>query len=124
MSEKADIAEIWNWLHSLSSASQLLGIEALQKYYLTYEFRPIYLDWVAELRTTDERVNHARAIFFSEAMVRYPEFVCMILENHRLDQWTHQKTLQKCRFSRRISAEQKEALSYFSWKEPKKEKTL
>lgn len=124
MSEKPDISEIYFWLHSRFTATWLSGIEALQKHYLTYHFQPIYLDWVAELRTSNETVNRARASFFAAAMAHYPEFVLIILGNGSLDPWTHRETVKKCRASRRISPAQKEALSLLLREEEKKKKTL
>ena len=50
------------------------------------------------------------AWYFATALAKQYDAVLPYLENHRLDQWTHQKAIQKAVESYRIRPEQKEYL--------------
>ena len=50
------------------------------------------------------------AWYFATALAKQYDAIIPFLENRRLDTWTHNKTIQKCLESYRITAEQKEYL--------------
>ena len=50
------------------------------------------------------------AWFFATALAKQWDASVKYLEDHRLDIWTHNKTIQKARESYRITPEQKEYL--------------
>ena len=52
----------------------------------------------------------ARAWFFATAMAKQREKTLLYLKEKRLDKWTHNKTIQKCIESYRITKEDKQLL--------------
>ena len=52
----------------------------------------------------------AVAWYFATALAKQYETTVKVLEQGRLDAWTHNKTIQKARESYRITQEQKEYL--------------
>jgi hypothetical protein len=65
---------------------------------------------VAAIRSEEYYVNMMVAWYFATALAKQYEAVLPFLEDHRLDTWTHNKTIQKAVESYRISPEQKEYL--------------
>ena len=86
------------------------GIEMLMSFYLDEHFRPKYLDWVSSVRSQEYYVNMMIAWYFATALAKQYDAALPYLEEQRLDQWTHNKTIQKAIESYRISPEQKEHL--------------
>ena len=54
------------------------------------------------------------AWYFATALAKQYEATIGYIEEHRLEDWTHHKTIQKAVESRRLTAEQKEYLRSFS----------
>ena len=65
---------------------------------------------VEVIRSDDYYVNMARAWYFATALAKQWEDVLPLLEQRRLDPWTHNKTIQKACESYRVSAEHKTLL--------------
>lgn len=86
------------------------GIEMLMVHFLEDAFEPEYLDWVAALRAEEYYVNMMIAWYFATALAKQYDAVLPVLEERRLDAWTHNKAIQKAVESYRITAEQKEYL--------------
>ena len=74
-----------------------------------------YIDEVlrryADIRSEDYYVRMGIAWGVATAYVKYPEKVLSLLKEKKLDVWTHNKAIQKCRESRRVSAQDKEMLN-------------
>ena len=86
------------------------GIEMIMNFYLDEHFKPEYLDLVAIVRSEEYYVNMMIAWFFATALAKQWDATIPYMENHALDAWTNNKTIQKARESYRITPEQKEYL--------------
>ena len=75
--------------------------------YLGEDFKPEYLNLPADLRSDEYYVNVMTAWLFAEALTKQWDTAVAYLENHRLDPWTHNKTIQKACESYRIPDERK-----------------
>ena len=82
----------------------------LMQYFLDERFDPAYPEYVAEIRSDEYYVNMMIAWYFATAMAKQYDAVLPYIEEGRLDVWTHNKAIQKCVESRRISPERKEHL--------------
>ena len=82
----------------------------LMEHFLDGDFRPEYPRIVAGIRSEEYYVNMMRAWYFATALAKQYDAVLPYLQNHRLDEWTHNKAIQKARESFRITPEQKEYL--------------
>jgi len=104
------IEEVRKWIHSDKTYTIRFGIGMLMRWYLDEHFKSEYLDLVAEIQSEEYYVNMMRAWYFATALAKQYDDTIRIIEENRLDAWTHNKTIQKARESYRISDGQKEHL--------------
>ena len=104
------LKEIRKWIGSAETYTIRFGIGMLMEHYLDDDFDAAYPEAVASLRSEEYYVNMMSAWYFATALAKQYEAVLPYLENHRLDEWTHHKTIQKAIESYRITPEQKEYL--------------
>ena len=76
--------------------------------YLDEDFKSEYLDLPADLRSDEYYVNMMTAWLFAEALVKQWDSAVKFIEAHLLDDWTHNKAIQKACESFRVSDEHKE----------------
>lgn len=98
------------WLKSGDTYTIRFGINMLMKFFLDENFNEESLTLVAEIESEEYYVNMARAWFFATAMAKQREKTLLYLKEKRLDKWTHNKTIQKCIESYRITKEDKQLL--------------
>ena len=79
----------------------------LMEHFLDEDYDPEYPKMVAKLRSEEYYVNMMIAWYFATALAKQYESVLVYIEDKRLDDWTHNKAIQKSVESRRISDEQK-----------------
>ena len=104
------LPKVREWLASEHVYTVRFGIGVLMKFYLDEDFDPAYPEWVTAVRSDEYYVNMMIAWYFATALAKQPEAVMPYLVNHRLDPWTHNKTIQKARESYRVPPEMKEEL--------------
>ena len=104
------IKKIDRWLESEHIYTIRFGINMLMRYYLDDAFRPEYLEWVADVRSTEYYINMMRAWYFATALAKQPDAALPWLTEKRLDLWTHNKAIQKAVESRRIPPGMKQRL--------------
>ena len=104
------LPKVQEWLHSEHTYVIRFGIGVLMSFYLDAAFSPEYLQWVAAVRSEEYYVRMMIAWYFATALAKQPEAALPYIENHCLDPWTHNKTIQKARESFRVSPEMKEKL--------------
>ena len=104
------IKKIDRWLESEYIYTIRFGINMLMRYYLDDAFRPEYLEWVADVRSTEYYINMMRAWYFATALAKQPDAALPWLTEKRLDLWTHNKAIQKAVESRRIPPGMKQLL--------------
>ncbi len=101
---------IRKWLRSGKTYTVRFAMETLMRYFLDERFRPEYADWVADYRSEEYYINMMRAWYFATALAKQYDAVLPFLEEQRLDDWTHNKAIQKSVESYRITTDQKEYL--------------
>ncbi len=104
------IDQIEIWLKSKETHTIRFGIGMLMQYYLDEEFKPTYLKRVSSIKSKEYYVNMMIAWYFATALAKQYEATIPYIENNKLDNWTHNKTIQKAIESYRITPEQKEYL--------------
>ena len=104
------LPHVEEWIGSGRTFTVRFGVLCLMRYFLDADFAPEYPDRVADIRSGEYYVNMMRAWYFATALAKQYETITPYLENHRLDVWTHNKTIQKARESYRITPEQKDYL--------------
>ena len=99
--------EVRRWMASEQTYTVRFGIETLMRFYLDEAFDPVYLDWVADLRSEEYYVNMMIAWYFATALAKQWDAALSFIENRRLEKWTHNKAIQKALESDRIPGERK-----------------
>nr|WP_157196138.1 DNA alkylation repair protein [Pseudoflavonifractor capillosus] len=108
--------QLRRWLDSGDTYTVRFGLEMLMSFYLDECFRPEYLDWAAEVKSEEYYVRMMVAWYFATALAKQYDAALPYLTSRRLEQWTHNKTIQKAVESYRITPEQKDALRALRWK--------
>ena len=102
--------KIREWLKSSYTYTVRFGIEMLMSFYLDEHFQPEVLDLVAGVKSQEYYVNMMIAWYFSTALAKQYDAALLLLQEQRLDKWTHNKAIQKAIESYRISDERKSYL--------------
>lgn len=101
---------IRKWIKSEHIYSVRFAIGLLMRFYLDDNFKPAYADMVTRINCDEYYINMMRAWYFATALAKNWDDIIIILENKKLDNWTHNKTIQKATESHRITPTQKEYL--------------
>ncbi len=101
------LQEIREWIGSPLPYTIRFGIGMLMEHYLEEDFDPAYPEAVASVRSEEYYVNMMIAWYFATALAKQYDAVLPYIENRRLDDWTHNKAIQKAIESYRITPEQK-----------------
>ena len=104
------IGLVQKWISSEATYTRRCGMKILMANYLDEDFKSEYLDLPADLRSGEYYVNMMTAWLFAEALVKQWDTAVKYIEGHRLDDWTHNKTIQKACESFRVPNERKEYL--------------
>ena len=83
------------------------GIEMLMSYYLDEAFAPSQLERVARIRSEEYYVRMMQAWYFATALAKQYDHTLPVLEERRLERWTHNMTIRKAIESFRIGDAQK-----------------
>ncbi|MBQ9664331.1 MAG: DNA alkylation repair protein [Oscillospiraceae bacterium] len=98
---------IHTWIKSDKVYTVRFAIGMLMEHFLDIRFRTEYTDLVASLRSDEYYVNMMIAWYFATALAKQYDSALPYLEGRKLDDWVHNKTIQKSGESYRITAEQK-----------------
>ena len=101
---------IREWIGSKETYTVRFGIGMLMEHYLDRDFDPAYPEMAAGVRSGEYYVNMMIAWYFATALAKQYDAVLPYIEQHRLDDWTHNKAIQKAIESYRITPEQKDYL--------------
>ena len=101
---------IRKWIGSEHVYTVRFGIRMLMNEFLGEDFRPEYLEWVAEITGENYYIRMMIAWFFATALAKKYDESVIYFEERRLDPWTHRKAIQKAIESFRVSDEHKEYL--------------
>ena len=98
---------IRKWVKSDRTYTIRFGVGMLMQHFLGDNFSTEYCDMVAGIRSEEYYVNMMRAWYFATALAKQYDAVLPYIEEKRLDDWTHNKAIQKSIESYRITDEQK-----------------
>ena len=98
------------WVRSTGVYTVRFGIGMLMQHFLDEDFDLSYPEMVAEIRSDEYYINMMIAWYFATALAKQYDAVIPFLEQRRLDDWTHNKAIQKALESRRLPAERKDYL--------------
>lgn len=101
---------ICTWIKSDKVYTVRFAIGMLMQHFLDARFDPKYADMVAAVRSEEYYINMMIAWFFATALAKQYASILPYLEGKKLDDWTHNKAIQKSVESYRITAEQKSYL--------------
>ena len=101
------LSHIEEWVNSEKTYTVRFGVGMLMEHFLDDDFDPLYPELVAKLRSEEYYVNMMIAWYFATALAKQYESILPFIEEKRLDDWTHNKAIQKSLESRRITEEQK-----------------
>lgn len=104
------LEKIREWAASDHVYTKRFGVEMLMSFYLDEHFKPEYLEIPATVSGEDYYIKMMLAWFYATALAKQWDATIPYIENKRLADWTHNKTIQKARESYRITDEQKEYL--------------
>jgi 3-methyladenine DNA glycosylase AlkD len=98
---------IKQWLKSDKTYTVRFAIGMLMQHYLDDEFDIGYAEMVQEVKSEEYYINMMIAWYFATALAKQYDNILPVLEQNRLDVWTHNKVIQKAVESYRIMPEQK-----------------
>ena len=95
------------WIKSDKTYTVRFAIGLLMQHFLDDHFDLKYADEVAGIRSEEYYIKMMIAWYFATALAKQYELVLPYLKDKRLDDWVHNKTIQKSIESYRITDEQK-----------------
>ena len=98
---------IKQWLESDKTYTVRFAIGMLMQHYLDDEFDIGSAEMVQEVKSEEYYINMMIAWYFATALAKQYDNILPVLEQNRLDVWTHNKVIQKAVESYRIMPEQK-----------------
>jgi len=113
------LTHIKEWIESDKTYIIRFGVGMLMEHFLNEDYDPQYPEMVAGIRSEEYYVNMMIAWYFATALAKQYESILPFIEKKRLDDWTHNKAIQKSLESSRISEARKLYLK--SLKMPRKQ---
>ena len=104
------IYQIQIWLKSSDSYTVRFGLKCLMTHYLDDEFKTEYLKIASLVKSDEYYIKMMIAWFFATALAKQYDRTLPYITNNVLDVWIHNKTIQKCVESYRITKEHKDFL--------------
>ena len=104
------LKKINEWIKTSHTYTIRFGIGMLMRYFLDKDFNSSYLELVYSIKSEEYYVNMMKAWFFATALTKQYDATLPIIQNKKLDTWTHNKAIQKAIESFRVPAEHKQYL--------------
>ncbi len=101
---------IESWLNSNHVYTVRFAINTLMRFFLDERFDIKYLKRIAKINSNEYYLNMVIAWFFATALAKQYDSVIPFIEQKRLSNWVHNKTIQKAVESYRITNERKNYL--------------
>ena len=101
------LVEIDRWIKSRDTYTVRYGIKCLMQHYLDEDFKEEYLEKVINIESEQYYVNMMRAWYFATALYKQFKTSIKVLEERKLDKWTHNKTISKALESYCVTQEDK-----------------
>lgn len=99
--------EIYDWLSSSDIYTVRFAVEMLMIHYLEEDFQTDFLCKVSEIVSGEYYLNMMLAWYFATALAKRWNETISFLEQRKLSEWVHKKTIQKAIESNRISEDRK-----------------
>lgn len=96
-----------NWLGSDHVYTVRYAINIFMREFLDDDFDVRYAEMIGSLRSEEYYLNMMRAWYFATALAKRYDDIIPFIENNKLDEWTHNKTIQKAIESYRVDDEHK-----------------
>lgn len=107
------LEEAKRWISSGETYVIRYGIGMLMRLFLDEDFSSEYLEMAAAVQSQEYYVNMMIAWYFATALAKQWDATVPYIEQHKLSDWVHRKTVQKAVESYWITPEQKEYLKGF-----------
>ena len=101
---------IKKWISSKHIYTARFGIRMLMNEYLNEDFKEEYLELASSNKGEDYYLKMMVAWYFATALAKQYDAAIKYFEKHRLDDWVHNKSIQKALESFRVSEEHKQYL--------------
>lgn len=95
------------WLDSTHTYTIRFAIKMYMTYYLDENFNISYMTKISKVSSDEYYVNMMLSWYFATALAKQYETAIKFLEEKKLSEWVHNKTIQKAIESYRITDEQK-----------------
>ena len=96
-----------NWLGSDHVYTVRYAINIFMREFLDDDFDVRYAEMIGSLRSEEYYLNMMRAWYFATALAKRYDDIIPFIEDNKLDEWTHNKTIQKAIESYRVDDEHK-----------------
>ena len=104
---------IKKWIASDHVYTARFGIRMLMNEYLGDDFKEEYLELASSNKGDDYYLKMMVAWYFATALAKQYDAAVKYIEDRKLDEWVHKKSIQKAVESYRVSDEHKEYLKSF-----------
>ena len=104
------LERINKWIESNKTYTVRFAIGMLMEHFLDKDFDISYPETVAKVQSDEYYVNMMIAWYFATALAKQYDSVIPFIEEKRLDEWTHNKTISKSVESNRIPEDRKKYL--------------
>ena len=98
------------WIKSEKTYTVRFAVNLLMSLFLDEAFEPQQLFMPLQIESDEYYIKTMIAWYYATALAKQWDDTIKILEQKKLNPWTHNKTIQKARESFRITPEQKEYL--------------
>lgn len=95
--------KILKWAASEHTYTIRFGLLSLMRWFLDKDFQPEYLEIPIRVHSEEYYVRMMVAWFFATALTKQWDTAVKVIEEKRLEPWTHNKAIQKAIESYRIS---------------------
>lgn len=102
--------KILEWTASEHTYTIRFGLLSLMRWFLDKDYKPEYLEIPIRVHSEEYYVRMMVAWFFATALTKQWDTAVKVIEEKRLEPWTHNKAIQKAIESYRISDGQKSYL--------------
>ena len=108
---KEDVLErAKKWIAADTTYVKRYGMGVMMRLFLDEDFKEEYIQLVAGVKSEEYYVNMMIAWYMATALAKQWDAAIPYIQEHRLSEWVHRKSIQKAVESYRITPEQKEYL--------------
>lgn len=99
-----------NWIATDATYVKRYGMGVMMRLFLDEDFKEEYIQLVAGVKSEEYYVNMMIAWYMATALAKQWDAAIPYIQERRLSEWVHRKSIQKAVESYRITPEQKEYL--------------